>query len=263
MKLKNKTILFIEDNDSFREGITEFLKMHQINVIEAKNKEETLEIFYKNKDKIDLILSDLKLPDGNGIEILNIIKKIDSSIPFIFLTGQPDVESAVQALKAGAWDYLTKPVDLQHLLHKIQSCLENLSLQKENKELKRKLSEITTSEFIVGNSPAIRKVIEKAKQIAPTDITVLIEGESGTGKELLANFIYQNSLRKDKPFLKINCGALVKSLIESELFGVVKGAYTGANKDRAGLFEAANEGTIFLDEIGELDLESQVRLLRV
>jgi len=263
MKLKNKTILFIEDNDSFREGITEFLKMHQINVIEAKNKEETLEIFYKNKDKIDLILSDLKLPDGNGIEILNIVKKIDSSIPFIFLTGQPDVESAVQALKAGAWDYLTKPVDLQHLLHKIQSCLENLSLQKENKELKRKLSEITTSEFIVGNSPAIRKVIEKAKQIAPTDITVLIEGESGTGKELLANFIYQNSLRKDKPFLKINCGALVKSLIETELFGVVKGAYTGADKDRAGLFEAANGGTIFLDEIGELDLESQVRLLRV
>jgi DNA-binding NtrC family response regulator len=263
MKLKNKTILFIEDNDSFREGITEFLKMNQINVIEAKNKEETLEIFYKNKDKIDLILSDLKLPDGNGIEILNIVKKIDSSIPFIFLTGQPDVESAVQALKAGAWDYLTKPVDLQHLLHKIQSCLENLSLKKENKELKRKLSEITTSEFIVGNSPAIRKVIEKAKQIAPTDITVLIEGESGTGKELLANFIYQNSLRKDKPFLKINCGALVKSLIESELFGVVKGAYTGADKDRAGLFEAANGGTIFLDEIGELDLESQVRLLRV
>jgi transcriptional regulator with PAS, ATPase and Fis domain len=136
-------------------------------------------------------------------------------------------------------------------------------LQKENKELKRKLSEITTSEFIVGNSPAIRKVIEKAKQIAPTDITVLIEGESGTGKELLANFINQNSLRKDKPFLKINCGALVKSLIESELFGVVKGAYTGADKDRAGLFEAANGGTIFLDEIGELDLESQVRLLRV
>jgi DNA-binding NtrC family response regulator len=263
MKLKNKTILFIEDNDSFREGITEFLKMNQINVIEAKNKEETLEIFYKNKDKIDLILSDLKLPDGNGIEILNIVKKIDSSIPFIFLTGQPDVESAVQALKAGAWDYLTKPVDLQHLLHKIQSCLENLSLKKENKELKRKLSEITTSEFIVGNSPAIRKVIEKAKQIAPTDITVLIEGESGTGKELLSNFIYQNSLRKDKPFLKINCGALVKSLIESELFGVVKGAYTGADKDRAGLFEAANGGTIFLDEIGELDLESQVRLLRV
>jgi transcriptional regulator with PAS, ATPase and Fis domain len=136
-------------------------------------------------------------------------------------------------------------------------------LQKENKELKRKLSEITTSEFIVGNSPAIRKVIEKAKQIAFTDITVLIEGESGTGKELLVNFIYQNSLRKDKPFLKINCGALVKSLIETELFGVVKGAYTGADKDRAGLFEAANGGTIFLDEIGELDLESQVRLLRV
>ncbi len=263
MKLKNKTILFIEDNDSFREGITEFLKMHQINVIEATNKEEALKEFYKNKDKIDLILSDLKLPDGDGIEILKTIKQIDPSIPFIFLTGQPDVESAVQALKAGAWDYLTKPVDLQHLFHKIQSCLENLSLQKENKELKRKLSEITTSEFIVGNSPAIRKVIEKAKQIAPTDITVLIEGESGTGKELLANFIYQNSLRKDQPFLKINCGAIVKSLIESELFGVVKGAYTGADKDRAGLFEAANGGTIFLDEIGELDLESQVRLLRV
>ncbi|GIX40330.1 MAG: acetoacetate metabolism regulatory protein AtoC [Leptospiraceae bacterium] len=263
MKLNNKTIIFIEDNDTYRQGITEFLQMHKLKIIEATNKKEALEQFYKNRNKIDLILSDLKLPDGNGIEILKEIKQIDSTIPFIFLTGQPDVESAVEALKAGAWDYLTKPVDLQHLLHKIQSCLENRLLQLENLELKKKLSEYTTGDFIIGNSPSIQKVIEKAKQIAPTDITVLIEGESGTGKEMLANFIHQNSLRKDKPFLKINCGAIVKSLLESELFGVVKGAYTGADKDRPGIFEAANGGTIFLDEIGELDLESQVRLLRV
>lgn len=263
MKLNNKTILFIEDNDTYRQGITEFLQMHKLKIIEATNKKEALEQFYKNRNKIDLILSDLKLPDGNGIEILKEIKQIDSTFPFIFLTGQPNVESAVEALKAGAWDYLTKPVDLQHLLHKIQSCLENRLLQLENLELKKKLSEYTTGDFIIGNSPSIQKVIEKAKQIAPTDITVLIEGESGTGKEMLANFIHQNSLRKDKPFLKINCGAIVKSLLESELFGVVKGAYTGADKDRPGIFEAANGGTIFLDEIGELDLESQVRLLRV
>jgi DNA-binding NtrC family response regulator len=263
MKLKNKTILFVEDNETFRNGITEFLKTQQFKVLEATNKKEALDQFYKNKNIISLILTDLKLPDGNGIEILKEIKKSDPTIPFIFLTGQPDIESAVEALKAGAWDYLTKPVDLQHLLHKIQSCIENRLLQIENLELKKKLLEFSTNEFIIGNSPAIQKIIEKAKQIAPTDITVLLEGESGTGKELMANFIHQNSLRKDKPFLKINCGAIVKSLLESELFGVIKGAYTGADKDRPGIFEAASGGTIFLDEIGELDLESQVRLLRV
>lgn len=263
MKLKNKTILFVEDNETFRNGITEFLKTQQFKVLEATNKKEALDQFYKNKNILSLILTDLKLPDGNGIEILKEIKKSDPTIPFIFLTGQPDIESAVEALKAGAWDYLTKPVDLQHLLHKIQSCIENRLLQIENLELKKKLLEFSTNEFIIGNSPAIQKIIEKAKQIAPTDITVLLEGESGTGKELMANFIHQNSLRKDKPFLKINCGAIVKSLLESELFGVIKGAYTGADKDRPGIFEAASGGTIFLDEIGELDLESQVRLLRV
>lgn len=263
MKLKNKTILFVEDNETFRNGITEFLKTQQFKVLEATNKKEALDQFYKNKNIISLILTDLKLPDGNGIEILKEIKKSDPTIPFIFLTGQPDIETAVEALKAGAWDYLTKPVDLQHLLHKIQSCIENRLLQIENLELKKKLLEFSTNEFIIGNSPAIQKIIEKAKQIAPTDITVLLEGESGTGKELMANFIHQNSLRKDKPFLKINCGAIVKSLLESELFGVIKGAYTGADKDRPGIFEAASGGTIFLDEIGELDLESQVRLLRV
>lgn len=261
MKFKNNVILFIEDNEIFRTGIAEFLKSKNFKVIEASNMEEASKKFHQNN--IDLILSDLKLPDGNGIELLRQIKQIDSNIPFIFLTGDPNVESAVTALKEGAWDYLTKPVDVEHLLHKITSCLENKLLFIENQQLKRKLSDTLNEDKIIGNSSVIRKVIEKAKQIAPTDITVLIEGESGTGKEILADFIQNNSLRKDKPYLKINCGAFVKSLLESELFGVVKGAYTGADKDRPGIFEVSNHGTIFLDEIGELDLESQVRLLRV
>ncbi len=259
----NNFILLIEDNESFREGIKEFLKIHNFKILEASNKKEALEIFIKNQNKIDLVLSDLRLPDGNGIEILQEIKSQNLQIPFIFLTGQPDIESAVKALKLGAWDFLTKPVELEHLLHKIQSCLENKNLQIENLQLKKKLSEISEESGIIGNSIAIKKVLEKAKQIAPTDITVLIEGESGTGKELLANFIHKNSRRNNKPFLKINCGAIVKTLLESELFGVTKGAFTGADKDRPGIFESADEGSIFLDEIGELDLESQIRLLRV
>ncbi len=261
MKFKNHIILFIEDNEVFRTGITEFLQLNHFKVIEASSIKEALKKF--NPDNIDLILSDLKLPDGNGIELLRQIKQIDASIPFIFLTGEPNIESAVMALKEGAWDYLTKPVDLNHLLHKITSCLENKFLYIENQELKKKLADVSYEDKIIGNAPSIKKVIEKAKQIAPTDITVLIEGESGTGKEILADFIQKNSSRNDKPYLKINCGAIVKSLLESELFGVVKGAYTGADKDRPGIFEVSNHGTIFLDEIGELDLESQVRLLRV
>ncbi|MFN3603896.1 MAG: sigma-54-dependent transcriptional regulator [Leptonema sp. (in: bacteria)] len=256
-----KTILIIEDNNVFREGVCEFLKNQNYKVLEARNVQEAKEVIENHT--IDLILSDLKLPDGNGIEVLEFSKNKKFSIPFIYLTGQPDVESAVKALKLGAWDYLTKPVEIEHLLKKIESCLENTYLKIENEKLKKKLSEVQPETAIIGNSVAIRKVLEKAKQLAPTDVSVLIEGESGTGKELIANYIYENSLRKAYPFLKINCGAIVKTLLESELFGVVKGAYTGADKDRQGIFESANHGTIFLDEIGELDLESQVRLLRV
>ncbi len=260
MKENKKLILLVEDNEVFREAIVEVLK-NFYSVLEAKNVTEAKELI-KNYS-LDLVISDLKLPDGNGIEILEFTKENNFSIPFIYLTGQPDVESAVKALKLGAWDYLVKPIEIEHLLKKIESCLENNFLKIENQTLKKKILEIKSEVKIIGNSTPIRKLLEKAKQLAPTDISVLIEGESGTGKELIADFIYENSLRKDKMFLKINCGAIVKTLLESELFGVVKGAYTGADKDRAGIFESANQGTIFLDEVGELDLESQVRLLRV
>ncbi len=260
---KNYTILVIEDNQAFRNGLVDFLTMKKYKVLEADSIESFKKIFKTDNSQIDLILSDLKLPDGNGLQLIEFIKKNNYKIPFIFMTAQPDVESAIRALKSGAYDYLIKPFDIEHLLHKIESCLESENLKKENLLLKRKISSLEKENFpIIGNSEAIQKVIEKVKQIAPTDITVLIQGESGTGKEIFANFIHQNSRRKDKIFLKVNCGAIVKSLMESELFGVVKGAYTGADKDRAGLFETANEGTIFLDEIGELDLEIQVKLLQ-
>ncbi|MCS7205979.1 MAG: sigma-54 dependent transcriptional regulator [Leptospiraceae bacterium] len=262
-KLK-KTLLLIEDNETYREGIKEFLQSKGFKILESAKKSESVNLIENLNAEIDLILSDLKLPDGNGLEILKFVQSKNFDIPVIFITGQPDVESAVEALKSGAWDYLVKPVELEHLYHKIQSCLDTKLLKIENLELKKKLSEINENEsFFIGVSANIQKVYEKAKQIAPTEITVLIEGESGTGKEVLANFIYKHSQRKNKPFVKINCGAIVKSLLEAELFGVVKGAYTGADKDRPGIFESANGGTIFLDEIGELDMESQVRLLRV
>lgn len=262
--MNKQHILLIEDDEVFRTGLKEFLETKGFSTRECATKQQAIETLEKHHGDIDVVISDLKLPDGEGIDVLVFSQKIDPLLPFIFITGQPDVESAVRALKAGAWDYLVKPVELEHLFHKIQSCIDTKLLKIENRNLKRKLQGFQVEEdAIIGISPNLQKVIEKARQIAITDITVLIEGESGTGKELLANFIHRHSRRKDKPFLKINCGALVKSLLEAELFGVTKGAYTGADKDRAGIFETASGGTIFLDEIGELDLESQVRLLRV
>jgi DNA-binding NtrC family response regulator len=208
-----------------------------------------------------LIVTDLMLPDGTGIEFVKEIK--DSKIPVLLLTGQPSIETAIEAIRAGASDYLIKPVDLSHLQVKITSLLENSELKEENRILKARLQDRFSAKNIVGNAQIMKPILDRIRQVAPTDVTVLLEGESGTGKELFANLLHENSPRADKPFIKVNCGALTKTILESELFGAVKGAYTGSDRDRAGYFESANGGTIFLDEIGEMDLESQVRLLRV
>lgn len=212
---------------------------------------------------IDIIISDLMLPDTTGIDIVRRVRESAPGIPFLILTGQPSIETAIDAIRAGATDYLIKPVDFTLLRKKVAGFLETAALKAENKQLRARISETFRADNIIGNSSAIREVLEKLKQIAPADVTVLIEGESGTGKELIANLIHENSARAGRPFVKVNCGALTKTILESELFGTVKGAYTGAEKDRAGYFEAADGGTIFLDEIGEMDSESQVRLLRV
>ncbi len=207
------------------------------------------------------MVTDLMLPDGTGIEFVKEIQ--ETCTPVLLLTGQPSIETSIEAIRAGASDYLIKPVDLSHLQVKIASLLENSELKAENRMLKERIKESFSAKNVVGNAQVMKPLLDRIRQVAPTDVTVLLEGESGTGKELFANLLHENSPRADKPFIKVNCGALTKTILESELFGAVKGAYTGADRDRAGYFESANGGTIFLDEIGEMDLESQVRLLRV
>lgn len=261
-------IQLIEDDPVQRDALKEFVETtlsgrEKVRVLENGSVKEAIQSYAARSPEIAIVLSDLKLPDGTGIDYLRYVREQNPDLPFIFLTGQPEIESAVEALQAGASDYLTKPVDLLHLQKKIESYLQSYRLEKENRSLRMRLSGLSGREKIIGNSPALLQVVERASQVAPTDVTVLIEGESGTGKELIAGFLHENSARAALPFIKVNCGALTKSILESELFGVTRGAFTGADRDRAGLFEAASGGTIFLDEIGEMDLESQVRLLRV
>ncbi|MCB1172505.1 MAG: sigma-54-dependent Fis family transcriptional regulator [Leptospiraceae bacterium] len=260
----NTAVLIIEDNDAQRAALEEFvngIKEIQATVYAAPDGEIAQSVL--SDRQIDLVLSDLMLPDTTGIELVKIIKKRNSQIPVIMMTGQPAVETAIAAIREGADDYLVKPVDLIHLKKKILNLLENRRLRTENQQLRERLQNEFQVNNIIGSSEGLRRVLEKCRQVAPTDVTVLIEGESGTGKELIANLLHENSPRSNKPFVTVNCGAITKTLLESELFGVVKGAYTGADKSRPGYFETANGGTIFLDEIGEMDLESQVRLLRV
>lgn len=258
--------LIIEDNAAQRAALEEYLeglssKEEKHTVYTASDGELAQAVLTERR--VDVILSDLMLPDTTGIDIVREVRKGMPDVPFLILTGQPSIETAVEAIRQGATDYLLKPVDFTLLKKKIDGFLETARLKAENKQLRARISDQFHTGNIIGNSAALRDVLEKLKQVAPADVTTLIEGESGSGKELIANLIHENSGRKGKPFIKVNCGALTKSLLESELFGSVKGAYTGADRDREGFFEAANGGTIFLDEIGEMDPESQVRLLRV
>lgn len=260
-----KSILVIEDDPGQRMALVEFLEIQQkgkaFNVYSAESGEIALTVIRDRS--LDLIISDLMLPDMTGIEIVQQVRNGKLEIPYLILTGQPTIETAVEAMRSGASDYLMKPVDLNLLLIKVNQLLENRSLKEENRQLRARIKDRFQKNRIIGNSPLLQEVMERVEQVAGADVTVLIEGESGTGKELFANLIHENSPRSHGPFIKVNCGALAKSILESELFGSVKGAYTGSDRDRPGFFEAAHGGTIFLDEIGELDLESQVRLLRV
>ena len=258
------SLLLIEDNQSQREALEEFLSSFDefpINVYAAPDGSIAQSVL--STRKMDIVLSDLMLPDTTGIQIVKDIRSNYPGIPIIIMTGEPSIETAIQAIREGADDYLLKPVDLLVLKKKIIALLENRELKRENKELRDRLEENFRTDNIIGNSKNLRGLLEKCRQIAPTEVTVLIEGESGTGKELIANLLHENSNRAKRPFIKVNCGAITKTILESELFGVVKGAYTGADSNRAGYFESADGGTIFLDEIAEMDLESQVRLLRV
>ncbi|MBL8021756.1 MAG: sigma-54-dependent Fis family transcriptional regulator [Leptospirales bacterium] len=256
-------LLIIEDDRSQREALQEYLTDYvgKKGTVYAAPDIDTARSIFRDR-KLDLIISDLMLPDGTGIEFIKETRQAGSTVPTLLLTGQPSIETAIDAIRSGASDYLLKPVDLNHLQIKIQSLLENSVLKEENRILKQRLQETFSTRNVIGNASVMRPLLDRVRQIAPTEVTVLLEGESGTGKELIANLIHENSPRAGKPFIKVNCGALTKTILESELFGAVKGAYTGSDRDRPGYFEAADGGTIFLDEIGEMDQESQVRLLR-
>ena len=265
---KPATILIIEDDDASRNGLEEYfgLKGHKVFSADClKTAFKTLDyIKSNNKDKIDIIVTDLKLPDGTGLNLLKAVK--DGSVQaaeVIIVTGFSSVKTAVEAMKLGAYDYITKPVNLDELDLVINRIISNKSLIDELNILKNRLDEKYNFGNLITSSRKMIAIVDTAVAVSDTNSTVLIEGESGTGKELLANIIVNNSQRKNKPFIKVNCAALSETVLENELFGHEKGAYTGADSLYKGRFEMADGGTIFLDEIGEISLKTQSKILRV
>lgn len=215
------------------------------------------------QDTFDIVVTDLMMNDIGGLEILARTKQASPDTEVIVVTGHGTVPSAVQAMQQGAFTYLQKPLDLGHLRAAVEKASEGIRLRKQNIELNRRLDEKFGFEGVIGASPEMLSLVERMKRIAPTDATVLIQGETGTGKELVAQSIHQNSPRKSKPFVALNCAALSENILESELFGHVKGAFTDASSDRVGKFEYANGGTLFLDEVGDMPIATQIKLLRV
>jgi two-component system, NtrC family, response regulator HydG len=211
----------------------------------------------------NLVLLDMKMKKMSGVEALQHIKNYNPSLPVVIMTAYSSVQTAVKALKIGAYDYLTKPLDFDKLKLTIERIFERVHLKEENKNLKTRLKEKTITHSIIGKSPAIEALLDTIQMVAPTDANVLVTGESGTGKELVSSAIHFNSARKDQPFVRINCAAITETLLESELFGHEKGAFTGADKKRKGKFLLANKGSILLDEIGEMSITMQAKLLRV
>ena len=252
-------ILIIEDEASIRRVLVKILTEEnaQYQVFEAEDGLIGTEMI-KNED-FDLVLCDIKMPKMDGVEVLEAVKKIKPEIPMVMISGHGDLDTAVNTMRMGAFDYISKPPDLNRLLNTIRNALDRKQLVVENKRLKRKVSK---QYQMVGNSPAIETIKSIIDKVAPTEARVLITGPNGTGKELVAHWLHQKSDRAKGPMIEVNCAAIPSELIESELFGHIKGAFTSAHKDRAGKFEAANGGTIFLDEIGDMSLSAQAKVLR-
>jgi two-component system response regulator HydG len=237
------------------------LSSDEYHVFEAENGEIAVQMV--EQEFFDLIMLDLKMQKMGGLEALKHIKKISPGIPILIMTAYASVQTAVEALKLGAFDYLIKPLDMEDVKNTLTKTLDYHKLKTENKFLKKRLSIEFDFLQIIGNSRKMRELFEVLALAAPSDTTILILGESGTGKELIANAVHQNSLRVNKPFIKVNCAALHENLLESELFGHEKGAFTGADTRRLGRFEQADGGTLFLDEIGDMSLVTQAKILRV
>lgn len=254
-------ILIVDDEKNTREGLKWSLENADKEIHLAANGEDALELFHRIH--FDLVITDLKMPGIDGLELLKRIKNEESSVEIIMLTAHGTIETAVQAMREGAFDYQIKPVDLEELKLVCERALRTRRLTLENEELKNLVNKRYGFQNIIGNSPAMERVFKIVRQVAPTRATVLIQGESGTGKELIAHAIHLNSPRTGHPFVPVNCGALSSTLLESELFGYEKGAFTNALRTKPGRFELADGGTIFLDEISETSPDFQVKLLRV
>lgn len=249
-------ILVIDDEEPIRNALREILEYEKFKVLEAENGIIGLELLKKNK--VDVVLCDIKMPQMDGIEVLEKIQET-SDIPVVMISGHGNIETAVEAIKRGAFDYISKPLDLNRLLVSVRNALDRHILVSETKKLKQKISKAYD---IVGDSEAITNIKEMIERVAPTDARVLITGENGTGKELVARWLHELSGRCGNAFIEVNCAAIPSELIESQLFGHEKGAFTSAIKQRKGDFELANGGTLFLDEIGDMSLSAQAKVLR-
>ncbi|HSG65018.1 MAG TPA: sigma-54 dependent transcriptional regulator, partial [Gammaproteobacteria bacterium] len=255
------SILIVDDEFSVRDSLNEWFRKDGYNAGSAENAHEALKLIQARR--WDVVLLDIKMSGMDGLELQRRIREIDPELVVIMITAFASVESAVQALKHGAFDYITKPIDPDELSHLVRRALEQRALREENVRLRESLDDIADIGTIVGESAAMRRMMELVRQVAKTDATVLIRGESGTGKELIARAIHAHSERRYFPIVPVSCGALPETLLESELFGHEKGAFTGAQYRRKGKLEMADGGTLFLDEVGTLNPKTQVDLLRV
>ncbi len=259
--MENQEILIVDDSKAILAVMKEFLEESGFRVITAMTAQDAFSVI-KN-EKIDLIIMDIKLPDTNGLDALVEIKKIDPKLSVIIMTAYGTTQTAIEAMKRGAYDYVTKPFKNENLKVLIRKALEAGRLMKESVYFQVKKGQLAEGVYIVGESPQMLEIYKTIGKVADSTAIVLIRGESGTGKELVARAIYQNSSRRDKPFLAVNCAAIPESLLESELFGHEKGAFTGAINKRIGKFQQCDGGTIFLDEIGDMSLTTQTKILRV
>ena len=255
--MANNKILVIDDERAIRNTLKEILEFENYNVTLAEDGRHGLTL--AQDQAFDLIFSDIKMPEMDGMELLTALREAEIDCPIVMISGHGNIETAVEAIRNGAFDFIVKPIDLNRLLITTKNALERKSLVQETKVLKKK---VVGKYKMVGSSPAIEQVREMIDKVAPTDAKVLITGANGTGKEVVAHLIHAQSNRASQPIVEVNCAAIPTELIESELFGHVKGSFTGAIKDKAGKFEQANGGTLFLDEIGDMSLSAQSKVLR-
>lgn len=256
----NNNVLVIDDEDRFRELLSKVIGLEGFNVIQAKNVREGLKKLENNS--INVVVTDVKLPDGNGMDLLERIKREYPLVEVILITAFGNIQDGVNAMKQGAFDYITKGDDDEHIHVVVERAAEKAHMQQKLHHLEQRVDEKYGFTNVIGESKAIREAVRMAKKVASSDMSVLLQGETGTGKELFAQAIHQASPRKGGPYVALNCSAFPKDMLESEMFGFKKGAFTGATESKKGLIEEADSGTLFLDEIGEMDVGLQAKLLR-